>query len=154
MRIKALVLAAVIMATALAAPASGRRPRRAMLPYRFTDPGVHVGAPGFSGAGVYDRGGTYEFRLRDGETAVSVMVLDDTERPVSGLVAQWTTDYHAGNAAVGHAVTYEKFCGRTDAPVEVEPDVTVHVVLQKGACEDGTPSVPTTGDVVVDFHRG
>ncbi len=153
MRARALLLAVLIAVLSAAVPAGAARSRRAMLRYELTDAGASFGAPGHPGFGAYDRSGAYEFPLRRGETAVSVMVLDDTERSVAGVVVQWTTDSQMGGASFGHAVTYEKFCGRTDAPVPVAPDLTVQVLLQKGACEDGTPSLPTAGEIVVDFHR-
>lgn len=153
MRVRALALAALVTCLWGAGPVEAARPRAAALRYDLDDVGHSFGAPGHPGFGAYDRSGAYEFPLRRGERAVSVMVLDDTERTVAGIVVQWVTDSQTGHASFGHAATYEKFCGRTAAPVEVDPDITVQVILQKGACEDGTPSVPTTGEILVDFHR-
>lgn len=151
MRLRAAIVVMVILSTS--APVDAARPRRALLEYELDDAGASFGAPGHGGFGAYDRSGSYEFPLRKGETAVSVMVLDDVDRPVAAVVAQRVEDSRTGNASFGRAVTYEKFCGRTESPVKVVPDVTVHVFIQKGACDDGTPSTPTTGDIVVDFHR-
>jgi hypothetical protein len=123
-----------------------------MLPYDLQDVNHHFGVPG-AGFGAWNTEDSYEFSLKKGETSVSVMVLDDREAPVAGVVVQWTTDLEAGGASVGHAVTYQKFCEKTDAPVPVVPDAPVEILLKKGTCEDGTPSVPTSGDIVVDFHR-
>lgn len=152
MRKRALVVAVTILCVSAAAPVEAARPRRAMARYHYSDMNHHFGGPEVS-AGVWDTEDSYAFPLKKGETAVSVMVLDDTERPVSAAIVQiqWDADY--GNATVGHSVTHEEFCGRTAAPVPVVPDLQVEIFLQKGTCDDLTPSVPTEGDIVVDFHR-
>lgn len=153
MRIRGLVLAVSVGFFSVAAAGEAAQPRRATLRYDLDDVGHSFGVPGHQGFGAYDRSGAYEFPLRRGERSVSVMVLDDTERTIAGAVVQWVKDSQTGQASFGHATTYEKFCGRTAAPVEVDPGITVQVILQKGACEDSTPSAPTTGEIVVDFHR-
>jgi hypothetical protein len=152
MRARAVVIAAAAACFAGVAPVDAAAPRRATLPYHFQDVNHHFGVPG-AGFGVWDTEDSYDFPLQKREKSVSVMILDDREGPVAGVVVQWTTDFEAGGASVGHAVTYEKFCEKTDAPVPVVPDVPVEILLKKGTCEDGTPSLPTTGDIVVDFHR-
>ena len=154
MRIKVLVVATLALCSYAAAPVeAAKMPRRAMLPYHFTDENHHFGGPNF-GFGAWNTDDAYSFELRKGETAVDVMVLDDRERPVSAVIVQiqWDADY--GNATVGHAVTHHEFCGNTQAPVPVVRDLPVEIFLRKGLCDDGTPSVPTEGDIVVDFHRG
>ncbi|MFN2589066.1 MAG: hypothetical protein ABR613_13250 [Actinomycetota bacterium] len=154
MRLRAAVTVAVVLTALTIAPAGAAKPRRALLPYELEDVNHGVGLPGHQ-AGVYDTEYAYAFDLRKGETAVSVMVLDDREGDVSAVIAQWVTDGSAGGASWGHAATYHAFCTKTDAPVRVRPDLgRFEVLLQKGTCGDGTPSVPTTGDIVVDFHRG
>lgn len=152
MRLRAAVIAAVVLTALTMTPAGAGKPRRAMLPYSLEDMNHHFGAPG-TGGGVWDTRDAYEFPLRKGETAVSAMILDDNEAAVAGVVVQWTTDFESGSASVGHALTYEHFCTKTEAPVEVVPDVTVQIILKKGTCQDGTPSTPIEGDIVVDFHR-
>ncbi|HYO61512.1 MAG TPA: hypothetical protein VEU29_06405 [Actinomycetota bacterium] len=153
MRIKALVTATIVASLSAAVPVDAAKlPRRAMLPYHYTDENHHFNAPG-TGGGVWNTEHAYAFQLRKGDKAVSVMVLDDNERPVSAAIVQIQWDEEYGNASVGHAVTHEEFCGRTDAPVPVVPDLQVEIFIQKGVCDDGTPSVPTEGDIVVDFHR-
>ena len=152
MRLRAAVMTAVVLTALTMAPAGAGKPRRSMLPYALEHVNHHFGAPG-TGGGVWDTRDAYDFPLQKGETAVSVMVLDDREAAVSAVVAQWTTDFESGGASVGHALTYERFCTKTDAPVKVVPDVTVQIILKKGTCEDGTPSTPIEGDIVVDFHK-
>ena len=153
MRLKTLVVLVASLCISAAAPVEAAKlPRRALLPYHFSDQNHHFGGPG-AGFGVWNTEDAYTFELRKGETAVDVMVLDDRERPVSAVVVQIQWDAQYGNASVGHAATYQEFCGRTDAPVPVVPDLPVEIFLQKGVCEDGTPSLPTEGDIVVDFHR-
>jgi hypothetical protein len=154
MRLRALFVAAIAAGLSAAVPVDAAKlPRRVIVPYHYTDENHHVGGPGF-GAGSWNTEDAYVFHLRKGEKSVSAMVLDDNERAVSAVIAQiqWDADY--GNASVGHFVTHEEFCSRTEAPVPVVPDLQVEIFLQKGVCEDGTPSVPMEGDIVVDFHRG
>lgn len=153
MRTKALVVAVAALVVFVAAPVDAARPpRRAMVPYHYSDQNHHVGGPNF-GAGVWNTDDSYSFDLEKGEKAVKVMVLDDNERPVSAVIVQIQWDAEYGNATVGHSVTHHEFCGKTDAPVAVVPDLPVEIFLRKGLCEDGTPSVPTEGDIVVDFRR-
>lgn len=153
MRVRALVVAAIVACLSAAVPVDAAKlPRRAMLPYHYTDQNHSFGGPGV-GFGAWNTEDSYAFHLRKGEKSVSAMVLDDNERAVSAVIVQiqWDADY--GNASVGHAVTYHEFCTRTEAPVPVVPDLQVEIFLRKGTCEDGTPSAPVEGDVVVDFHR-
>ena len=153
MRVRALAVAALVTCLSAAVPVEAARPRRALVTYHYTDQNHHFGGPGF-GAGVWNTEEAYVFPIRKGETAASVMVLDDNERPVSAALVQiqWDADY--GNASVGHFETYAEFCGQTEEPVQLVPDLQVEIFLEKGICADGTPSLPTTGDIVVDFHRG
>lgn len=153
MRIRTVLLATVVACFAATAPVEAARPRRALLPYHYGDVNHHFGGP-VIGFGAWDTEDAYAFSLRKGEKAVSVMVLDDNERAVSAAIVQIQWDYQNGGASIGHAVTNEEFCGQTEAPVPVVPDLQVEIFLQKGVCDDGTPSLPTTGDIVVDFHRG
>jgi hypothetical protein len=154
MRMKVLVVLVAGLSISAAVPVEAAKlPRRALVPYHFTDQNHHFGGPG-TGFGVWNTEDAYSFELRKGETAVDVMVLDDRERPVSAVVVQIQWDAQYGNATVGHAVTHEELCGRTHAPIPVVPDLPVEIFLQKGVCDDGTPSLPTEGDIVVDFHRG
>lgn len=152
MRIRALVMVAAVACLTLASPADAARPRREMLPYHYSDENHHVYVHGF-GAGAWNTEDAYVFHLRKGEKAISVMVLDDNERPVQAAIVQIRWDAEYGNASVGHAETWAEFCGQTEAPVPVVPDLQIEIFLQKGTCEDGTPSLPTEGDIVVDFHR-
>ncbi len=154
MRLRAVIAAVVLTALTMAPAGAGKagKTRRAMLPYVLEDVNHGVGLPGHQ-AGAYMGEDSYAFELERGEKAVSVMVLDDQEGAVSAVIAQWVVDGQAGNASYGHAATYEAICTQTEAPVPVQPDIVVEVLLQKGTCEDGTPSLPTEGDIVVDFHR-
>ena len=153
MRSRALVVAAIVGWLLAAVPVGAARPpRREMLPYHYSDQNHHVAVPG-AGAGAWNTEDGYVFHLRKGEKAISAMVLDDNERPVAAAIVQirWDADY--GSASVGHAETWAPFCGQTEAPVPVVPDLQIEIFVQKGTCEDGTPSLPTEGDIVVDFHR-
>ncbi|HEV2755023.1 MAG TPA: hypothetical protein VG318_04525 [Actinomycetota bacterium] len=152
MRLRAAVVVALVLSAAVTAPAGAGKARRAMKPYSLEDTNHHFGGPG-AGFGVWDTRDAYEFELKKGENAVAVMVLDDRESAVSGVVVQWTTDFESGGASVGHAITSHHFCTTTDGPVPVVPDVPVEIIIRKGTCEDGTPSTPIEGDIVVDFHK-
>ena len=152
MRFRAGVVTVMVAALSTAAPVDAARPRREMIPYHYSDYNHHVSVPGF-GAGSWDTEQAYAVNLRKGERSIDVMVLDDNERPVYGAIVQIEWDYQNGGASVGHSVTHVEFCGATEAPVPVYPDLQVEIFLEKGTCEDGTPSLPTTGDIVVDFHR-
>lgn len=152
MRLRAAVVAAVTVTALTAAPGGAAETRQAQLPYKIEDVNHHFGGPG-AGAGVWDTEDSYNFPLQKGEKAVSVTISDERDGDVAAAVVQWTTDFESGGASVGHALTYHPFCTKTDAPVAVVPDVTVEIVLKKGTCEDGTPSTPVNGDIVVDFHR-
>jgi hypothetical protein len=152
MRFRAVVLVGAVACFSQAIPVEAARPRRAIRPYHYTDENHHVGTP-VNGAGVWNTEDAYAFPLRTGEKAVEVMVLDDNERPVSAEIVQIVWDYQEGGASVGHAVTHVQFCGQTEAPVPVQPDITVEIFLRKGTCQDGTPSLPVEGDIVVDFFK-
>lgn len=152
MRLRAALIVAILAAGLVASPAEARKPRRAMRPYTWEDVNHHFGVYPV-GAGVWEQEDAYDFPLRKGENEVSVMVLDDGEGPVAGAVVQWTMDFEAGGASAGHALVWHEFCTETEEPVPVYPDVTVQIIIQKGTCADGSPSLPTTGDIVVDFFK-
>ena len=135
-----------------AAPTHARGPRKAQLPYKMEDVNHGYGGPGVGGA-TWNEEDAYAFQLRRGERYVSVAISDDTEEPISGVIAQFIWDYDNGSAKVGHAGTHVQFCGRTKKPVKVLPDIQVEIFLRKGTCEDGTPSLPTNGDILVEFSR-
>jgi hypothetical protein len=151
-RSRAGLAVAAIACVVAAVPAQASRPRREIMRYEVSDTTYSVGAADHNaGVGTTDAG--YYFEPRHNEKAVSVMLLDDNERPVAGIVAQYVYDGGNENVGLGSAVTHAKFCGRTEKPVKVDPDLYVQIHVVKGACNDGTPSAPTSGDIVVDFHR-
>lgn len=146
---------AVLVATA--ATGAATQPRRAMLGYAPTDDNFVVSGPEeYSVIGTGDSEAQYDFEIRKGEKFVSAMILDDSERPVSGIVTQWQrvdgTEAGPASASMYEAVTWQRFCEKTSAPVALKPKLPVRIMLMEGTCKDGTPSVPTTGDIVVDFH--
>lgn len=150
---------AVLLLTAAAAAGAPAEPRRATLPYAATDDNFTVGGPeNYAVVGTGDSNAQYDFPVKKGEKTVEVFIQDDTEMPVSGIVTQWKQVGHqaAGpaSATTYEAVTWQRFCGQTDAPVPLKPKLDVRIIVTEGTCLDGTPSVPTTGEIVVDFHRG
>ena len=80
-------------------------------------------------------------------------ISDDSEEDISGVIAQFIWDYNNGGTKVGHAGTHVHFCGKTDKPVKVLPNIQVEIFLRKGTCQDGTPSLPTNGDILAEFSR-
>jgi hypothetical protein len=150
-------LLVVGMLVATAATGAATQPRRALLGYSATDDNFTVGAPQeYQVVGTGDPEANYDFEIRKGEKFVTAMILDDSERPVSGIVTQWrpTDRREAGpaSATTYEAVTWQRFCEKTDAPVALKPKYPVRIIVMEGTCMDGTPSVPTTGDIVVDFY--
>lgn len=159
MKARLVTLFVVLAAVATASAGVAGQPRREMLRYSATDDNFTVGAPAEEAVvGTGDMEAQYDFEIRKGDKAVSVLILDDSERPVSGIVTQWERDggTEAGPASTAsyHAVTWQRFCTKTDAPVELKPKLPVRIIVMEGTCKDGTPSIPTEGDIVVDFHRG
>jgi hypothetical protein len=102
MRLRAAVAAIMLLAMGSIAPAGAARPRRALLPYDLQDRNHHFTVPP-AHAGSWEQEDAYDFPLRKGENAVSVMVLDDrrarTDRRRSRRAAtsSWTST--AGSAA-------------------------------------------------------
>jgi hypothetical protein len=157
---KARLVSSVALAAVVATAASGiaAQPRRAMLGYAATDDNFTVGAPDeYTVVGTGDPEANYDFEILKGETSVTAMILDDSERPVSGIVTQWkpvgSQEAGPASATTYEAVTWKRFCEKTAEPVALKPKLPVRIIVMEGTCKDGTPSVPTTGDIVVDFHR-
>lgn len=154
-RLAPLLVVGILSATA--ATGAATESRRAMESYAPSDDNFTVGAPADEAVvGTGSVEGQYEFPIRKGEKFVSAMILDDSERPVSGIVTQWrpTDRSEAGpaSATTYEAVTWQRFCEKTDAPVALKPKYPVRIIVMEGTCMDGTPSVPTTGDIVLDFY--
>ena len=152
MRLRTVAVVAALTAVSTA-PVEAGKARRAMLPYALEDSNHGVSVPGHQ-AGIYDTEDAYVFALQRGENAISVMILDDTEGDVAAVIAQPVRDGGAGPVSYGHWATYETICTESEAPIRIRPDLgRVDVMIQKGTCDDGTPSMPTSGDIVVDFHK-
>ncbi len=154
----AVLVAGILLVTAAAAAGGTAEPRRATLPYAATDDNFIVGGPedhAVVGTGASDA--QYDFAVEKGEKSVEVFIQDDTELPVAGIVTQWKQTDHQqvgpASATSYEAVTWQRFCGQTDAPVPLKPKLDVRVIVMEGTCLDGTPSVPTNGEIVADFHR-
>jgi hypothetical protein len=157
-RLTAVLATAALVVTATGAFGATAEPRRATMPYAPTDLNFSVGAP--EEESVAWTGGVealYEFELKKGEKSVDVFIQDDSEMPVGGVVSQWKMNgsQQAGQASAttGEAVTWHRFCGATEAPVAVKPKLPVRITVYEGTCMNGTPSAPTSGQIVVDFHR-
>ena len=158
MRTRVAVLALCLIGSLVVGmPTTAGAPRKAKVRkdkarYELEDTNHHVGGPGFGG-GVWDTEDAYVFPLRKGERYVSIDVQDDSEREVAGVIVQWIWDFEGGGASAGHAGTYEHFCGETKRPVKVLPDIQVEILLKKGTCQDGTPSLPESGYIYAEISR-
>lgn len=157
-RLTAVLAASAIVTTAAGAFGAAAEPRREVLPYSATDDNFTVGGPeNYAVVGTGDSNAQYDFPVEKGEKLVEAFIQDETELPVAGIVTQWKQVGHqaAGpaSATTYEAVTWQRFCGQTDAPVRLKPKLDVRIIVMEGTCLDGTPSVPTTGEIVVDFHR-
>ena len=143
-----LVIGAVVAST----PTTARAPRKAKVRYELEDRNHHVGGPKF-GAGHWNSEDAYVFKLRKGERYISIDVQDDTERNVSGRIVQYDWDFEGGGGSAGHAETMVHFCGETKRPVKVRPNIQVEIFLDKGTCQDGTPSLPERGWIYAEISR-
>lgn len=143
---------AAIAISALPTQAAAPRARKAQMPYKIDDVNHGVGGPGFY-SHTWEEEQAYAFPIRRGERYVSVNVVDDSEEMVAGTIVQFVWTQVSDGAKTGESVTNVPFCGRTDKPVKVKPNIQVEIFLKKGTCDDGTPSLPTNGDIVVEFTR-
>ena len=133
-----LVLAGSIAGTAVGAT---RRPRTETAEY--TAGGINgllgVGWEGMNVGSVWFPPGS--------ERYVSVEIVDDNGLAIWGRVAQDLDgdDYPD--------ITHD-FCGGTDGPVRIEPQVQVAIVLYNGVCPGGnSPSIATSGTVTGTFSK-
>lgn len=136
--IKGLVLAAALTA-AVVGPATGgpRGDRTEMVTYERPS-GIHV----MDIAWIEIAGGVDalpESRPLAGEKKVSIAIMDESGRPVAGVV-------HQGDADLGD------ICGQTDSPLQLVSRKPVHVHIYSGpGCAD--VSAPTSGTVRFTFTR-
>ena len=153
-RLGGIVLCALLVV--IVPSAEAERPRREQMRYSATDDNTYVVAgPLLVGQGA--QAASYRFTLRGGERWVSVHLVDDSEEPVGGVIRQYVKTGDGGVGPVSYesrrAVTDIEFCGRTDGPQKVRRNLEITIVVFEGLCADGTPSLPTNGDIVVDFFR-
>lgn len=141
----ALVLSAAVALPGHAAPA----PRSSSAEYQGPA-GVWFGTgDGTAGAiACVEQRGCLSIPIPDGATSANVEIQDASGQPVLALAGASTADS-------GHSV-----CGATSEPLELplqsateddEGERYLYVVVVAGLCEDGTPSLPTTGTVVATF---
>jgi hypothetical protein len=90
----------------------------------------------------------FEFPLQAGETYIKVEVTDATGTSLAGSISQGDTD----GDGVGNL--YGSFCGAHEEAIPMEDAAApVRVSFYLGACEDGSPSLPTTGTIKVTFSN-
>lgn len=130
-RFAPLPLALVLVALAVAPAAGARSERREMVPYDKGS-GVHL-----MDVVWIEVSGQPDSRPLAGEKAVSIEIVDDSGRPVAGVV-------HQGGAELG------EICGQTEAPLRLVSRKSVHVHVYAGPGCDGV-SAPTTGTVTFTF---
>lgn len=138
-RIGAAAVAALALAALPGLAQAGRRAPR-------TESGTYMagGIQGVIGVNSALQENLGAVRLAGGtERFVSVRVEDETGLSIAGEVAQNL------DADASPEISYT-FCGATDKPVKINPNVEVVVFLYEGAC--GTdPSTPTSGEVFAEF---
>ena len=86
-----------------------------------------------------------EFVPKASEKFVRVTMTDATGMKVSGELSQGDTD------GDGFADVYGEFCGGHKKAIPLQGSAPVKVFYFPGTCGDGTPSLPTTGTITVQF---
>lgn len=134
-RVIAVLLAAVLVQSAVAGAGPAGKQRVETIPYRPNPTRLVVA--GFQGVAVT----SVEIYPKAGERWIWVTAADDSGLPVSVAVAQ------GGNTVIGW------FCGTADdEPVRVTPLYRVELIMFNGACRT-RPSVATTGTLEVTYLR-
>lgn len=74
--------------------------------------------------------------------------------PGPGRFLSLTIEDESGGKVSAHirnADSTVAICGETEKPIRVRPNFETEVLLFAGLCEDGTPSMPTTGTITATF---
>lgn len=147
-----LTIGAVVLITAGTSPAGAARTREMKLPYVGPAYGVSVSTPlpsstlgGYCDPGVSQppSNGCVRFPIKKGDRYVSLRIDDLSTLPVLGVVVD------------AHGRVLGLFCGATEGPLGVPPDVNhIDVWAVAGNCPSvAQPSVPTTGTITATFSR-
>lgn len=136
MIISALVLG--LVAGSLSAPAIAKKKKKPVKVERvaeatYDNPAVGIGGVVSSGSA----GGSMEFPLLPGEKYLSLDVTDGSGTAVYASLSQDT------DPATPSWEIFAGICGKTDAPIEVAPDLPVRVTITAGPGRD----VPTCAGV-------
>ena len=144
--LRRMILAAALVALVALAlestsiASTGQRPRKVEARYVIPTPGFYAlcveGYPGF---------GCVRITPREGERFIHVELRDASGTKTQGFVNQDAND--DGSSDIDGLI-----CGRTEAPLKVEPEVPIliFVLAHQSDCPD---SVGTTGTVVATFGK-
>src|SRR5688572_23411218 len=89
-RVGAVMLAMTVAWVATSLPAAAGAARRMLKPYSALDDNISAGGPEPAPVvGTADSEQLYDFRIRPQDRFVEVDLVDDSERPVAGIVSQW-----------------------------------------------------------------
>jgi hypothetical protein len=81
---------------------------------------------------------------------ISVNITDQSGLPVNASIQQETGVNEAG---VPQDSLIQAFCGKTDAPVAIDPSLEVHIWVEDTPNPDCAPSAATTGTVDLTFSN-
>ncbi|MGH9198873.1 MAG: hypothetical protein ACRD1T_24500, partial [Acidimicrobiia bacterium] len=97
----------------------------------------------------FPEGGT-EIPLGEDDLFIKVEVADASGQMVSGFIGQGDID---GNGVNDDG--YGQFCGAHPEPIAIAApgQPIIGIYLASGACEDGTPSVMTSGTITVTLSN-
>jgi hypothetical protein len=157
----AVALAVGLLAGAYVGPAeAAKKKKKAKAPVKvervveveYQGPGIGIASPAASGGicpfGDYENQECIEIPLQLGEKYVKVEMTDATGQKVAGFVSQGDTD----GDGVGNL--YGDFCGAHEESVEMLSESNpLRVSFYNGFCDNGTPSVATTGTIKVTFSN-
>ena len=142
-----LVFAALGAPSAEAGKKKKRYKRTATAQYQA--PAIGASTPvvsgGFSGCDGETNIGCVSFATSKKDKFIKVAITDASGQNVGGFISQGDKD----GDGIGDG--FGTFCGRHTTPVAIDPGVPVKVSFYAGVCEDGSPSIVTSGKVKAVF---
>ncbi len=118
-----LTISAALVAGAIVAPAEAAKKRKAPKRVERVAEGTYanpaIGVPGVVGSGA--AGGSFEFGVTTGEVFIDVEITDDGGGSVTATMSQNSDPSDASYEI------FATFCGATDEPVAITPDLPVRV---------------------------
>ena len=143
-----IVSGTLLLAMPVAGAAKKKKPKKPRKPVkieRVVELSYDHPSPGVAGPGAVVFGAPMtgsNIPVEKGEWYIKVEIKDDSGQMVAGKIAQ------------GTAATFGPFCGAHKEPVKIVESTPIYGIYAfSGTCEDGTPSVMTTGTVKVTFSN-